>query len=88
MTSQDVPRDIIGILNADDPLIPRAQIGALLGPPGKPVTPRTVSRYMAEPDGLAHVEIGGRVYSRLSAIREFVLKRERKPNPRRPEVRP
>jgi hypothetical protein len=44
---------------------------------------RTIARYEAEPDGLASVLIAGKRYYRIAAVREFLTKRERKPNPRR-----
>ncbi len=67
----------------DDPLIGLKEIGELLGPKGKPLSERTVRRYMGEPDGLAYIEMGGRTFARLSAVREYILRRERRPNPRR-----
>jgi hypothetical protein len=44
---------------------------------------RTIARYEAEPDGLPSVMIAGKRYYRIAAVREFLTKRERKPNPRR-----
>lgn len=42
---------------------------------------RTVSRYMAEPDGLPHVRVGGRTLFRLEAVRHWLERREHHPNP-------
>ena len=44
---------------------------------------RTVARYENEPDGLPSVLIGGRKYYRFDAVREWLARRERRPNPRR-----
>jgi hypothetical protein len=50
---------------------------------GKPVSRRTIARYENEPDGLPSVMIAGRKYYRRAVVREWLLKRERHPNPRR-----
>jgi hypothetical protein len=48
------------------------------------VCPRTVSRYCHQPDGLPHLEFGGRLYiGPRSEAREWLLKRVKRPNPRR-----
>lgn len=44
---------------------------------------RTIARYEGEPDGLPSLVIAGRKYYRREAVREFLARRERKPNPRR-----
>jgi len=47
------------------------------------VTPRTLQRYEAEPDGLPSLKLGGRVYYRFSSAMAWLAARERRPNPRR-----
>jgi len=47
------------------------------------VSTRTIARYENQPDGLPSVTIGGRKYYRLEAVKDWLLKRERHPNPRR-----
>lgn len=74
--------NITTILGDDTPLA-LPDICKALGPEGKPLTPRTVSRYMNEPDGLAWFEMGGRKYSTVSSLRDFIKRREHRPNPRR-----
>jgi phage terminase Nu1 subunit (DNA packaging protein) len=44
---------------------------------------RTISRYMSQPDGLPHLYVGGRTLFRLEAVRDWLERRERRPNPRR-----
>ena len=44
---------------------------------------RTLARYENEADGLPSIQWAGRRYYRIEAFRDFILKRERKPNPRR-----
>lgn len=46
-------------------------------------TPRSIERYMSEPNGLPSVVIGGRVYFRIDAVQKWLEARERRPNPRR-----
>ena len=58
--------------------INRAELGTALG-----VVGRTLARYENEPNGLPSVVIGGRKFYRLVSVREWLQKRERKPNPRR-----
>jgi hypothetical protein len=45
--------------------------------------PRTVRRWMNEPDGLPYSRIGNRVLLHVPTAREWILKRMRQPNPRR-----
>ena len=47
------------------------------------ITERTVSRYEAQPDGLPSLMIGGRKLYRIEAVKGWIQKRERRPNPRR-----
>lgn len=44
---------------------------------------RTIARYENQPDGLPSVTIGGRKYYRIAAVRDWLTKRERRPNKRR-----
>lgn len=44
---------------------------------------RTVARYENQPDGIPSLMVGGRKFYRLTAIRDWLDRRERKPNPRR-----
>ena len=44
---------------------------------------RTISRYMAEPDGLPYVRVGGRTLFRLETVRRWLERREHYPNPTR-----
>jgi hypothetical protein len=46
-------------------------------------SPRTLARYEALPDGLPFMTLAGRRLYRLSAVREWLAARERRPNPRR-----
>ena len=46
-------------------------------------SPRTVARYENLPDGIPSLMVGSRKLYRLAAIREWLERRERKPNPRR-----
>ena len=55
----------------------------VLGPPGKPLSKRTISRYENQPDGLPSIEVGGRKFYRIEAVREWLRRRERHRNPRR-----
>jgi hypothetical protein len=47
------------------------------------ITPKTLQRYEAEPDGLPSLKLGGRVYYRLSSAMAWLAARERRPNARR-----
>jgi hypothetical protein len=47
------------------------------------ISPRTVMRWQGKPDGLPHVELGGRVYYRRSSVLDWIGAHERRPNPRR-----
>jgi phage terminase Nu1 subunit (DNA packaging protein) len=47
------------------------------------VSTRTIARWMAQPDGLPYTAIGGKVLFRSQAVREWLLRRERRPNARR-----
>lgn len=47
------------------------------------VSPRTLSRYESQPDGLPSVMIGGRKCYRLESVRKWLERRERHPNKRR-----
>ena len=65
-------------------LIDRPEIRRqLAGADRPPLTDRTINRYENQPDGLPYIVIGGRKYYRVEAVREFIAKRERRPNPRR-----
>lgn len=44
---------------------------------------KTIARYEAVPDGLPSVMIGARKFYRVQAVRDWITKRERKPNERR-----
>jgi hypothetical protein len=44
--------------------------------------PRTVRRWMTEPDGLPFLKIGNRVLIHLPTAKEWLLSRMRRPNPR------
>ena len=46
------------------------------------VTPRTLSRWQAQPNGLPYVEMGGRVLYRRQSILAWIESCERRPNPR------
>lgn len=47
------------------------------------ITPRTRLRYQSQPDGLPFVIIGGRTYHPVEAVRAWLKRRERHPNPKR-----
>jgi hypothetical protein len=74
--------DITTILG-DDELVSIEQTQELLGPPGKKLSRRTVSRLINQPDGLPYVDVGGHRWLLLSGIREFLRKRTCRPNRRR-----
>lgn len=44
---------------------------------------KTIARYEAVADGLPSVMIGSRKFYRVQAVRDWISKRERKPNERR-----
>jgi len=46
-------------------------------------SPRTVARYENRPDGIPALMVGSRKLYRLAAVREWLVRREREPNPRR-----
>lgn len=46
-------------------------------------SPRTLARYENLPDGIPALTVAGRKLYRLAAVREWLERRERKPNPRR-----
>jgi hypothetical protein len=45
--------------------------------------PRTVRRWMNEPDGLPFTRIGNRILIHIPTAREWMLSRMRRPNPSR-----
>jgi hypothetical protein len=45
--------------------------------------PRTVRRWMTEPDGLPYSRIGNRILVHMPTAREWILGRMRRPAPRR-----
>jgi hypothetical protein len=45
--------------------------------------PRTVRRWMNEPDGLPYTRIGNRILVHVPTAREWIFGRMRKPNTRR-----
>lgn len=45
--------------------------------------PRTIRRWMNEPNGLPHTQIGNRILVHVPTAREWILGRMRRPNPRR-----
>lgn len=47
------------------------------------VTPRTIIRWQAQPNGLPYVEMGGRTLYRRQSILSWLEGRERHPNQRR-----
>ena len=47
------------------------------------VNRRTVKRYRDEPDGLPYVRFGGRIFIHNPSAREWLLRRTKRPNPRR-----
>lgn len=47
------------------------------------VTPRTINRWMNQPDGLPYVQLGGRILFNLESVRTWLAARERHPNQRR-----
>jgi hypothetical protein len=62
--------------------IDRKELRAALVPPGKPpVSDRTIARYEAQDDGLPSVEVGGRKLYKIESVKEWLGRRERKPNP-------
>ena len=47
--------------------------------------PRTVRRWMRQPDGLPHTRLGNRILIHIPTAREWLLNRMKYPNPRQPE---
>jgi hypothetical protein len=45
--------------------------------------PRTVRRWMNEPDGLPYTRIGNRILVHIPTAQAWILGRMRRPNPRR-----
>ena len=45
--------------------------------------PRTVRRWLDQPDGLPFTRIGNRILIHVPTAREWIFSRMRKPNPRR-----
>lgn len=67
----------------DDVLAEVPEACKALGLPGKPISRRTLSRYINQPDGLECVEVAGRHYIRIGALRNRVRSQLRHPNQRR-----
>jgi phage terminase Nu1 subunit (DNA packaging protein) len=61
-----------------DKYLTRDQLAAELN-----VTPRTICRWQEMPDGIPHVQVGGRIYYRAASIKAWLESRERSPNKRR-----
>lgn len=59
-------------------LIPRDQLARALN-----LSKRTLMRYEQQPGGLPSLMIGGRKFYRAQSIRDWLAKRETRPNPRR-----
>ena len=49
--------------------------------------PRTVRRWINQADGLPYVKLGNRILIRRESAESWIRAQERKPNPRRQEVR-
>jgi hypothetical protein len=47
--------------------------------------PRTVRRWMRQPDGLPHTRLGNRILIHVPTAREWLLSKMKYPNPRQPE---
>jgi predicted DNA-binding transcriptional regulator YafY len=47
------------------------------------VTQRTLSRWMAQRDGIPFTTVGGRTMFRIASVRAWIESREKWPNPRR-----
>jgi hypothetical protein len=45
--------------------------------------PRTLHRWMSEPDGLPYTKIGNRVLIHIPTAKQWLLSRMKRPNPRR-----
>ncbi len=45
--------------------------------------PRTVQRWMRQPDGLPHTRLGNRTIVHIPTAREWLIGRMRHPNPRK-----
>ena len=50
--------------------------------------PRTVRRWMTEPDGLPYTRIGNRILVHVPTAREWIFGRMRKPNARSRKLEP
>jgi phage terminase Nu1 subunit (DNA packaging protein) len=61
-----------------DDYLTRDQLAAELN-----ITVRTLSRWQEMPDGIPHVQVGGRVLYRISSVRAWLEAKERQPNRRR-----
>jgi hypothetical protein len=44
---------------------------------------RTSARYRHEPDGMPFVEFGGKIYIHIEGAKKWLLRRQKRPNPRR-----
>lgn len=58
--------------------IPRDQLANALN-----LSERTLLRYEQQPDGLPSLLIGGRKFYRAQSVRDWLARRETRPNPRR-----
>jgi excisionase family DNA binding protein len=47
------------------------------------ITPRTLARWQAQPEGIPTVRVGGRTLFRVSSVRAWIEAHERQTNPRR-----
>jgi hypothetical protein len=47
------------------------------------VSPRTIDRYVNQPDGLPVTEVGGKLYFHIPTVRKWIASRTRQRNPRR-----
>jgi hypothetical protein len=50
-------------------------------------SPRTVRRWLDQPDGCPYTRIGNRILIHIPTAREWILGRMRKPNPTKPSRR-
>ena len=67
----------------DDELVETKVACQLLGAPDKPVSSKFVSRAKQASPGLEYVDIGGRHFFRIGALRALVRSRMHRPNPHR-----
>ncbi|TIQ46730.1 hypothetical protein [Mesorhizobium sp.] len=68
-------------MNANDIMteyVTQSQLAAALG-----LTTKTLQRYGQLPDGLPSLRLGGKTLYRVSTVRDWIAKRETRPNPRR-----